>query len=168
MTVLSKCRAPGLSNDSSMSSLTTASLSNRSGERKRGFHIRTVETLSASTAPGGGIKCIPTCLRGQYATASPLKIKKEKTPIADQLWVFESRNGAAAKALAVHGFRIRGDICTELVGSFLRSGRFFFQSLGFSRFMEQSGVIIIIEILNACTGKRKIFIIIVVLLIVLF
>ena len=97
MTVLSKCRAPGLSNDSSMSSLTTASLSNRSGERKRGFHIRTVETLSASTAPGGGIKCVPTCLRGQYATASPLKIKKEKTPIADQLWVFESRNGAAAR-----------------------------------------------------------------------
>ena len=129
MTVLSKYRGPGLSNDSSMSSLTTASLSDRSGERKRGFYIRTVETLSATTASGGGIKCVPTCLRGQYGTASPLKIKKEKTPIADQLWVFESRNGAAAKALAVHGFRIRGDICTELVGSFLRSGRLFFPRL---------------------------------------
>ena len=131
MTVLSKYRAPGLSNDSSMSSLTTASLSNRSGERKRGFHIRTVETLSVATAPGGEIRCVPTCLRGQYAPASPLKIKKEKTPIAVQLWVFESRNGAAAKALAVHGFRIRGDICTELVGSFLRSGIFFSTASGF-------------------------------------
>ena len=32
--------------------------------------------------------------------------------------------------------------------------------------MEQSGVIIIIEILEACTRKRKIFIIIVVLIVI--
>ena len=98
VTGLSKCRAPGLSNDSSMTSLTTASLSNRSGERKRGFHLRTVETLPS----GGKIKCIPACLREQYVTASPLKIKRVKTPISDHLCVLESRDGAVAKALAYH------------------------------------------------------------------
>ena len=102
VTVLSKCKAPGLSNNSSITSLTTASLSNRSGERKRGFHRRTFETLPSATAPGGGIKCIPACLREQYATASSLKIKREKTPISDHLCVLESRDGAVAKALAYH------------------------------------------------------------------
>ena len=79
VTVLSKCRAPGRSNDTSMTSLTTASFSNRTGERKRGFHLRTVQRMSSATAPGGKIKCIPACLIEQYATASPLKIKKRKT-----------------------------------------------------------------------------------------
>ena len=100
--VFSKCRAPGLSNDSSMTSLTTASLSNRGGERKRGFHLQTVETLPSGTAPGGKIKYIPACLREQYATALPLKIKIVKTPISDHLCVLESRDGAVAKALAYH------------------------------------------------------------------
>ena len=36
----------------------------------------------------------------------PWKLKKEKTPIADQLWVLEGRNVAAAKALAFHEYSL--------------------------------------------------------------
>ena len=100
----------------------------------------------------------------------PWKLKKEKTPIADQLWVLESRNGAAAKALAFHECSL-GSIpdsksplhwacwfCTP------RSERafFFFKGFRFFRLLEQSDIVIIIEILEACTykRKRKVFIII--------
>ena len=78
VTDLSRSRPPGLSNDNSMTSLTTASMSNRGGERKRGFHLRTVETLPSDTMPGGKIKCMPTCLRKQCVKALPLKMESKK------------------------------------------------------------------------------------------
>ena len=118
VTDLPRSRPPGLSSDSSMTSLTTASLSNRGGERKRGFHLQTVETLPSDTMPGGNIKCMPTCLRKQCVTALPLKLKsKKKNQISDQLWVLESRDGAVAKALALQ----QCGVCS-IPGSTLHSG----------------------------------------------
>ena len=127
VTVFSKCRAPGLSNGSSMTSLTTASLSNRGGERKRGFHLRTVKRLSSGTAPGGKIKCIPACLIGQYATASPLKIKKRKTSnfcFFFRFWRAEMvqwRRPSPSKNVVWVRFRTPSHICTELVDSTIRT-----------------------------------------------
>ena len=60
--------------------------------------------------------------------------------------------------------RTPSHLCTELVGSVLRSERAFFFSFfkgfRFFRLLEQSDIVIIIEILEACTytRKRKVFI----------
>ena len=69
----------GLSNDSSMTSLTTASLSNRSGERERGFHLRTVETTALSHCTRRENQVYTSLLiEGNMQQLRPLKIKKSK------------------------------------------------------------------------------------------
>ena len=119
VTDLSRSRPPGLSNDSSMTSLTTASMSNSGGERKRGFHLR---TLPSDTMPGGNIKCMPTCLRKQCVTALPLKIegKKIRFLINCGFWRAEMvqwRKRSLFNNVACVRFRDRHYIRVEIVGS---------------------------------------------------
>ena len=94
-----------------------------------------------SCAQGRKIKCIPTCLIEQYATASPLKIKKIKNLrflINCGFWKAEMvqwRKRSPSTNVARVRFRTPSHICTELVDYTIRTERFsFFFSPGIPLF----------------------------------
>ena len=114
-----------------------------------------------SCAQGRKIKCKPTCLIEQYATASPLKIKKIKNLrflINCGFWKAEMvqwRKRSPSTNVARVRFRTPSHICTELVDYTIRTERFSFF------FPRDSGIPVLLNkqrLINAGTATLSVII----------